>query len=483
MGGVVTEGSFIPPPRVEFIESPYGHRYVQQKPKAVYRDDVTARLMQWAFTIRGYVDYGTFTLGLPNGVTDGEVILQSWYSLVRDMAKKALKYKHLPSTLTDTDMLIYWLDVYHYVLANLTAMLCANRLGQYNQGFAYLTTSVSTYVSRLSRLWRRLSAVRAPNFLKAHAIRDGLIVNHPRYMAPTLRHWAPTFLLASGSGGPGITAINADTAALYVTGNNFATFVRNLEIAEQWLENGTAAIATDFLAMKDLMDMTQDIVPGTFEPGLPDQRNLPGIATVPTVTNDILRRAIFRKDVVASGTDRWLIFPIPGEALLGERVAITGFGELSKVYDFTLLGAPKFGCFNSGITTKSADVDSDVRIPGTDFWLRSDHDSQDIRDIFGMTSASLNEEHLTGTYGSIVDLYDAFDTNDAAAFRDYEVRDSLRRLHVWDRFRVLDREAWTAGWHRLIEEGARDYMFYAQAEDFGENYGEFLAEQLGIPYL
>lgn len=309
MGNVLTEGSFLQYPSPTFLESPFGQRYIATKPRAVLKSDIAVRMQMWMFDVQGFQDYGTFTLATIPGVTEGKTLLRDWYGHVRDMGKRNLKYKHLPTTLTDTMMLIYFLNVYFWVLANLTTLLNLNRLVQYSAGFAYLSVNLPQYMSRITRLWRRLSAIKAPSFIKAHAIRNGLIVVGPD-LAPTVRFWSSLPLLVAGSGGPTITAISNHSSALLVSATDLGTLVANLESAERWLEVGTSAIGTDFIAMKDLIDMCSDIVPGAFETGLPDAANLPGITPEPSVYNDLLRRCYISKDIVTAGTDRWTMFPI-----------------------------------------------------------------------------------------------------------------------------------------------------------------------------
>jgi hypothetical protein len=480
--GVLTEGSFIQHPKPAFVDSPFGDRYVSIKPLPVSYTDVAARCTLWAFSVRGYQDYGTFTLGSPPGVKDGEQVLQDWYGHVRDMGKRALKYKHLPTTLTDSDMLIYWMDVYFYVVANLTTLLNLNRLPQYNAGCAYLSQYLPRYMSRVTRLWRRTSALKAPSFLKAHAIRSGLIIGQDNVLSPTLRLWSNKFLLAAGSGGPTITDIADGVRGMFASDAFLATFVTNLETAERWLEVGTATIIDDFIAMKDLIDMTSDIVPGTFTTGLPEGKDMPGIVWEPGIWSEYITRAYYTKDVVTAGTDRWIIFPIAAESAFASRIPIMGMGQPS-IYDFTLLGAPKYGVFNASLATRSADVDTDVRMPGTDFWLRSYMTiaSQDIRNMFGVPTGQDKENFVAYSQGTS-SFYDAFDVNSAAAVRTWREGDQLRRMHPWSDARFWDRDSFPSGWQRIVIENPVAYVFWGEAEDLGWNYASLLGMSLGVPY-
>jgi hypothetical protein len=435
-----------------------------------------------AFDIRGYRDIGTFNSGLPHGVSDGHQLMADWYQLVREMGKRALKYKHLPHSLQDVEMLIHIFNVYYWLIANMTVLLNLNRLPQYNVGFSNLTRELPSYMARVSRLWRRTSALAMPPFLKAHAIRNGMIVYAPGVLAPTFRMWHPLLLLEEVDGGPTITSITGSTVTMLQDHAKLGTLVSNLESAERWLEVGTDDIIDDFAATKDLIDMTRDIVPGSFEPGLPKGEDMPGLVVSPSVMTDLLRRAVFRKDKVTAGTDRWIIFPVPETPAIGNRIPIAGLGAPS-LYDYTFLGAPKYGIFDSGPEELADDVDSDVRITGTDYQVMVSWDnSPTIADIFG-SDAVCDEQILTAPSGTHYSIAGAFDVNVAADLREYVLKDPIRVIHPWDRIRYCDREAWPIGWQRLLDETVYSYIMYQEAQDLGENYAEFIGKSLGIPYI
>jgi hypothetical protein len=482
MGDVLTEGSFLQRAKGGFIESIFGQRYTTTKPRALEDADVSVRAQVWTFSIRGsHGKVGVPESWLQNTAFAGETLLQDWYPLVRDMAKRALKYKHLPVTLSDYNMLRYYMDIYYYVVANLTVLLNLNRLGQFNVGFANICVNLPRVMSRVQRLWRRTSALSIPSFVRDHALRNGQIAYATGILAPTIRFWSNEYLLVTG--GPSITALNEDPFEMLVTLADLETFVTNLETAERWLEIGTAGIATDFTAVKDLIDMCSDIVPGAFVTGLPRSDAMPGLTPDPTLLTDLLRRAVFCKDAVDQATDRWTIFPVPAATEFGGRFPVVGFGTPS-VYDFLLLGAPKYGYFNAGLGTKSADVDSICMIPGTDHRVRANLDigQTAFADIFGVNPAP-DEVFLGDTTPDPYISNNSFDHGDAAAILAYFTTDSIFRLHPWDDIRWNDRNAWAAGWQHIVDENTYGYLMWMDPEDLGENYAEFLAKSLGIPYI
>jgi hypothetical protein len=439
----------------------------------------------WGFDIRGYHDYGSITLDIQD--TDGaKQLLLDWYPLVRDMGKRALKYKHLPTTLaTAPDMLRYWCNAYFVVVANLTTLLNLNRLSMVNAGLASLSSMLPRYMSRINRLWRRTSALAAPGFLKAHAIKSGMIVSVPNFCAPIIRLWSFDTMLATASGGPTRTSMTDEVFNLLRNDSTLGAFVAQLETTERWLEVGHATVAIDdFIAMKDLIDMTHDIVPGSFVTGLPEASSMPGVVADKRLLVDFLTRVLSWKD--DQTTDQWGIFPIPAETVFGGRVPIIGYG-VPDIYDHTFLGAAKYGHFNS-LTSRDAAVDTAFRYLGTDIpsssaGLSAVATAFNTRNSFGV--ATYDEVVLRdGDPGTSINLGTFIDWDSAVGIRTFLLADSLKTKHLWARLMPAIRSAWTTNvWSRAIDEAAFDYIFWLDAEDLGQNYATFVAQQLGIPFL
>jgi hypothetical protein len=489
---LVTEESFIPTDRLAFIESPFGQRYVSKKSRSMSSKDTQVRVQMWGFSSRMYHKYGTIT----NELSDqygAETLQQDWYSLVRDMGKRSLKYKHLPTTLTDTDMLIYWQDAYFALVANLVMLLNLNRLAQYSAGMSLLTGTLPQYMSRITRLYRRASALSAPDWLKAHAVRSGLIAYYPNISGPVVRVWTTSGLLATGDGGPTQTTITQYYTSLFIKATAptyFPLFVANLEAIERWLEVGTATVLDDFVAVRDLIDMTYDVVPGSFTTGLPKVSDLPGIVPNKALLNDIYMRALLWKDDVDAGTDQWGCFPIPGASELGGRYPVVGWGAPS-IYEFTQLGAAKFGQFNSN-TLKSDDVDSDFMYHGSDICLGGrnicdDDANMDMREGFGHLEGSTQPDDAIMNNVAHKFQQKMIDWNDADSIREWLRNDGFWVRHAWMHLGPELRETWGSGayeeWLRNIDEVKSDYIFWADAEDMGLNTTQFIASKLGVPYL
>jgi hypothetical protein len=488
VGDLVTEGSFLKPETgFDFVQSPFGQAYMQRKPSAMTKQDVMLRLVVEMFDARGYHEYGSPNKTLTDGVADGELLLQDWYPLVRDMGKKSLKYKHTPATLTDYDMLIYWLNAYHVLVANVCSLLNLSRMGQYTRSFALLTVHLPRYMSRLIRLWRRASNLQAPPLFKVHAVQCGMINHHPKRLCYTVRFWNPSNLLASGSGGPTWTSSDDKCATMILDETKLGVFVANLEILERWLETGTAAIVDDFRAVMDVIDMTQDVIPGSWVQGLPDHKNLPGFVDDAGILSELLARGYNHKSIVTAATDQWLTFPPAAEdSVLIDRVPVIGFGERT-LYDYTYLGRPKFTTLDDDITAMKADVDSKAILHGTDIHVRCypNKNDVDMRDAFGndSTSTIIDEQLYLDGSDSVVDVHYARNQAQASDVFGFLIDDGINVRHLWSvaAFSVLDEIA--LRWARFVNEAGYDRIHWAIAGDFGLNYAQVIANILGIPYL
>jgi hypothetical protein len=483
MGGLLTEGSFLQPQRPVYREGLFGQRYVIRKGKPVYENDIQVRVLGYRFAVKGYYDLGTPASSII-GLTDAERLLQDWYPLVRDMAKKTLKYKHTPTTLTDYDMLSYILEAYHYLVANMTTLLNLSRMGMYSVGFSVLTPYLPRYMSRLTRLWRRTSALRVPPLLKAHALLSGMIVETPGFHSPIVRFWSTAGLLASGSGGPTLTDIDDTYPNILQDNTKLGDFVANLEIVQRWLEVGTAAISDDFTAVKDLIDMTQDIVPGSFETGLPEHASLPGLTVSPAVTQELIFRCIGIKHEESVGTDQWGAYPVWDDDYYGTgRLPIMSLVD-NPVYDQTLLGSVKAIAWDDQ-SVKYNDVNSDVRLIGTDVPLPAHGALASGNAIYFFGGDSLAHEiYLSGTSGSESSQYRAKDF-DSITFLTYVLgADPVATRNPWFVPLLCHVQSPAAlPWCRLAtEEGGGPNVTYIDREDLCSNYAEVWGKALGIPY-
>lgn len=249
---------------------------------------------------------------------------------------------------------------------------------------------------------------------------------------------------------------------------------------------GSAAISDDFTAVKDLIDMTHDIVPGSFVPGLPDQRELPGVVPDANLMTELIARVLAWKDNVDQGTDRWALFPIPEDPVFGGRIPVIGLGT-PTVYDYTLLGAAKYGHFNS-LTARNANVDTIFRYMGTDMPIGAEVATApatplDTRLVFGSKN-TVDECLLRDGSAAVYTLYKCIDWDIANSIREMLLKDGIWTNHLWFKAMPALREDWTANvWSRFVDEAGFAYIFWPEHQDLGQNYGTLWAQHLGIPYI
>lgn len=491
-GQPIVEGAFITPSRMSFAESPFGQRYALQKPRPFTTQDILARVQVWAFDVIGVHSYtsGITPLDWIPGITDAMIIYAQWYEMTRDLAMRSLKYKPTPTSLSTNPLILRdYFNVYYYALANLTTLLNLNRLLMYSPALGLLGRYLPQIAARMSRAWIRLQAVLAPVFLKAHAIRNGSIVYQPGFIEPTLRFWSAGYLPDSALGGPYAYSVGGTVNAMLTSSSNLASFMTGIEECIFWLERGSstmsAGLLADYTAMKDVMAMVNDVVPGTYSQGLPPSKDLPGFTNDPGLLVDLMRRAVFRKDIKPGFTDRWTVFPAPQQSILMEKIPVVLSQKgVVGLYDCTALGAPKYGMLKPSAISFFNDVDSPWACVGTELPVGDslDRASFDVRSTFGLPTGSVDEETYSTLLGSYNALYSAFDTDSASEIRLYALRDSLRSLHPWDDVRYVERAATPSYWPRLVQEDLGFGLAWVDPEDIGWNYGEFTAKMLAVPY-
>jgi len=495
-GDLVTEAAFLTPSKQVYVPSPFGQSYPAHLEGRRFRGDTGLHLVCMAMSWKGYQDYGSVTRTDLSSSTLLENVLAAWYGNVRDLGKRSLKYKHLPITLHDTSMLRYILDIYTTNVSNCVMLMNLNRTPLVNAALSRVSAYLGKYMSRINRAYRRMGALLMPSFVKAHAVRNGLIISDNYRMAPLIRFWLNTFWLPSSTGGP-VWISGADTLFTGLTTDAIlANMVTNIEAATLWLETGvttgtamTSDQMDDFNAVKDAIDMTFDVVPGSWVEGLPDPKGMPGITWIDNIYNDMMCRAYTIKDITG-GTDVWIAGPT------GDMASPFGPGFMPIIgngprdlYDFTVLGTPKCVLWNDSGQVAYEDVNSAVRVLGTDFWLRDylNGASTEIRNIFGLASgAGYREEYVSNqTTDNPVQVNDAINWSTDASVRDFQIQDSLRSRHVMS-YLSWSNQKHAGGtlsfmWEKLME-GRFERIHYAPWTDLGLNTEQFVMTALGIPY-
>jgi hypothetical protein len=335
---------------------------------------------------------------------------------------------------------------------------------------------------------------------KAHAIKSGQIFWDPRLCAPIVTFWNNSSCLPQADGGLTFTATGDDPISNILRSDSNASilgFVNFLEAQERWLEigGGTTAVNIDLAALKDLIDMSYDIVPGTWVPGLPRADEMPGIINDRSGLTEHLARCMTVKREEAV-TDQWTWFPSAKAVSFDGRFPVTGFGTPS-IYDFTYFGAPKFVIKDADAVAVVCDVNGDVRVPGTDFlcdnhvYMKSSTTYLGVDAIFGSKTGTDQVNALKNTASALITSQHSMDWTDLSDIQSSMLeKDDTYANHIWKDLMLncdlgdffdADDSSMTA--IRQVEGAKYDYIFYADAEDYGDNTAQLYSSVLGIPYF
>jgi hypothetical protein len=488
MVGMLQESQLLQPSKPTFIDSPFGHRYLSRRARAVHSDEVQARYQTWGFNVKGYWLNGVPSTALRLAEYNAaESIFVDWYTLARQQGKAALKYKHLPLALTDTTLFAMYWNVYHYAVANCTALLALDHMYQYNVAFGSLSEFLPRRITQVKRMWRRLQAIHAPMILKAHAIRSGLIVHDPPRTPPIVRLWSHV-AIDGHFGGP--DDYTDEAVSLFddvmTTLATLDVLISNINIAVMYLETNitNAAELADVTAIKDMIDMIQDVVPGAFVQGLPNENDIPGVVVDVGVLNDIFHRSAFFKHNEDSGTDQWLTYPVPHVGTttpILELMPMKGRGT-PGLYEFTLLGGAKVSALDNSDTKTYTDQADVAIIYGTDIPLTAkpmDVAAHVIDGVFG----TITQEQLYTRDNLWVDISQFVDLDNGGATALWQLKDSMAGLKDYAKMMFTEIGGALNTFSRLIDEQAVDYTFWMAGEDLCGNYGQLIASSLGVPYL
>lgn len=486
-GGLEVDTSIIMAPKPSFVSSPYGQRYLNRRAIGTSVGDVLARAEMWASNIACYYDHGTVSSPGLYGTTNIDNLLQDRYGLYRELGKRSIKYKALPITITDYTV---WRDMDNadlFLLGNVGSLLNLSRLNHYNYGCSILTQYLGKYMSRLSRLWRSLSAKPMLGIVKSHGLRNSQITSVPGEQSVYIRWWSSAMLRSTnGPGNPDASIGGYSVMAILMNDAMLGKWVEYLETVERWSRMGATAIATDWIAIRDMIDMIIDVVPGVYTTGLPKVSEMPGITSDVSILTDVFARCVTEKDDVNVGTDQWNIFPVPDALGMNGRIPIAGFGQ-PGVMDFMLLGAPKFGIFSGDMTKQIGDVNSAVRLVGSDLRVTDQvlnpNGVVDADKAFGLAIASGGEEEIlvegTATAIALSSSIEVGSANDVS----FLSQASLKSKHPWMIHRFAVKGGVAAGYNRWVESPNFGYLFYAEPADLIENNIVAFATAMGLPYL
>jgi len=462
-------------PRSPLISSPFGQAYMTERSRGIVDDMVQMRAATWYYNIVGYTALGSAVTTTPSELTAAGTLLDDWYVLGRQQGKAALKYKHTPLTIT-AGRFADFLNVYIYAVATCVTLFNADRLYQYNQAGSTFSEYLPKYMSRVTRLYRRLNSIMMAPGIVALAVKMGMIAMSTAHrMPPHIRLFDAGVLVAYGGATDYDAFASTDTPITYLnTDANLLKIVNNIERAV-WALEGTisfdATTATDFTAIKDMMDMLNDVGGGLYRSGLlPDEKSFPGLVDDRSLLNDWYDRGNIGNN--NSGTKTAQGFPIIGLSTNGfnSRIPIMGFGAPS-MEEFTLFGAIK--AFRFADTDGAVESASTTMLLVGMLWRYGSYAS---------TNVKIPEALYTREDGWVTITDAVQDYNDGSNCRAYLNTRSTRALHRYDLTPWLGLLS-TGLEYKWVEEKTRDYCIWMEPDDLGPNTAMLLAQWFGIPYI
>jgi hypothetical protein len=457
-----------------FVESPFGQRYLVDRSRPIPADQYQLTMSKMLFRLRGWHEYGENTVYLED-YDAGSIVLANWYPYVRAMAKAALKYKHLPLNLNDTSTFEDYLNVYYYACHNLTALANLQVLVSYNEAFASLYQYLPSKFSRIRRLWARLAAIWAPNFLKTHAIKNGMICKWPGHFEPHFRLADENPLVMYG-GGADYTALRAYQPYEILQSNTYLTnLIDNIEKAIWALEGYItydADVLEDVTSIVDLVHMSQDILPGRWVQGLPAFSSFPGLIDDPAYFTELYARCLVGVDSHGVYDDQLYIFPVAAEAQFRSLIPVKGWGQIDPFRAYSYMGAAKVALLAND-KTEYSDTVLVWQYYGTDMPIRIDSNNAPGNDgcQYSREDGWMDREEPD-------DLGDASEL--ALAVGEGTI---MNARHIWMSQALIGQITYPGWEFSMVDSHPVDFTFWMDPNDLGGNFGQFLAVQLGIPYV
>jgi hypothetical protein len=447
-------------------------------------DDVQARLHDFAFDIRAVWEFGpnlgTDRTALP-GIYAVRDKLRRAYEQYRQIVRNVVVHDTLVDELDDTDHFADFLNLYFYTLQRLATMLNAMKLYQHNDAMSSLSSDISTYTSRIIRLYRRLAKIPMLPFLKSYAIRCGQLVETGRSHAVMIRHYnhAPH----TGDIYGGSTDYQSDLS-VWVTGGSteWGKWLSNVEAALWALEGYItydADVKADFIAIKEMIAAVSQVreMQGIWQPGLPDISSYPGVVSDMGMLTEMYTRAYITKEKVSGDTDQWTIFPVPGDTLVNSLIPVKSYAPFNPIFDTLPLGLPKFGFFSAGLELLQGAVDtSEGAVIGTDIHYNEQADPEYGNDrLFAETGAASDEYVYTRNDGwDQIGNEEGYDYSDELLNSDANYRIS----HIWRSVLSVgsvDARRWVQDNIGIVHE------HWQPAQHFMEDWLMFICGQLKLP--
>jgi hypothetical protein len=487
------EAPLLAPRLPEQLTTAFGQTYLLSRPRPWSGDEVLGGILCYDCDYIGYHYYGAVDLTIEEiyWITEAKTLLEKWYPRARELGKRALKYKHTPVTLKRADFPIDYINIYHYAVEILWTTLNLNRNYHVNRAFAVFADTIGARYGMIKRLWRRLKAIPAPPLVKAHALRNGTPFWMKDECEPIIR--LATHQPFDGKYGGAVDYVD-DVAEGYEALGILAKLdilLMNVMKAIRWLEGDITYSVNDladWVYMTDVMDMTFDVLPGTWVQGLPDEASAPGIIESEEMFTEVFLRWQSLKHNQDQGTDQWLGFPMASMAGMNGHMYMCERGPHSPLYGETLLGWIKAHCFTSSPTSIYEDVSTPVVYLGTDLPKPAQPmQPYSTATPFGSTGVPFEDFYDSSTGWGIgcekfVDLENSSAMGELMGYNFISYRSPLHKL-LWGWDKPSFSKTIPSTWRMLDNVPGSTRQWYPRANDLGENYTTMWAAALGIPYL
>jgi hypothetical protein len=342
----------------------------------------------------------------------------------------------------------------------------------FNDAFNDLCYYLPKKRARMTRLWQRMDAVPFPKLFKDHALFNGQIYFDESVMAPFIRLWTEAGLTSLyGKSGAYTTHTAVNPEDILTNETNLDAFLTNIEKAieacearvDSSLDSGNALI--DVLAIRDLTDMLGP-VNGTFElHTLPDPKTLSGPTNSPLLRTELFARCLTLKDTKGVGTDQYIVFPVHSISDLKEKVPVPFFGQCNELYSFTFLGAPKFGELNnSSVGLTYTDTTNPKVLYGSDIVMSE--------------SQACSLYTREDSWVNLTLLYDWGSGSDILTMMD---GGHMLLKNIWMPEAGFLAQSAGSGEYRFVD-ALPAQAYYADPEDYAENYALTIARALDIPF-
>jgi hypothetical protein len=446
----------------------------------------------WRFNIKGYhqFDSADVTAGIPH-TTLAEDYMESCYQYAWNICKLARKPRlsQLPAAV-DGGVWEDLLNIAHFAIANMVMLNCNFQLIQYSEGFQIQSSYLPDKMVRLYRLWKRISSVIMPHFIKPIAIADGAITVGTREPTPHISRISYIPLDSFGVADYDAPGFSQSSESLYdqlTVSADIDAMLDDIESAVQVLEGYVGGGDTPFsraevLAVLEvwmlLSTVESKFCPGgkdiasLYGQGLPDLRTMPGLFLNDRKITDWYCRGFHSYD---DDNSTYNFFPVINDADLNLLVPVKGFGQIGDE-EHTLVGNTKFfGAIN--------DTDDGTAYTAASGKVIAYGTLCSNSTVANYSLLGPNLDHSYNREDGSIDHSPGENMNDGASIQGwFNVQGGHWLKHIYLPAVFQARLAGNFE-HQFVDRSFVDYEFWPDPNKYGETHALWLSDMLGLPLL